>query len=155
MSKPIELSISVKVGPATITFEANEGDELLWIDEASFIQKVLDLRKYVGDPEDPGEDPRAAPLPTPSEWVGPVNNVVTYPTSSPSTPPTPTSVAADASLLDNEDRTFTEPPRRSGGSGSEVRDNAGDHSGADDFEEAEMMTGGQRVGRVAGTSFAT
>lgn len=58
----IELKIELKIGPATIMYEAPEGAELFHLDEAQFIQKVMDLMKYVGTPDAPPYSPTPSPL---------------------------------------------------------------------------------------------
>jgi len=56
----IELTIKLKMGPTTINYKAEPGSELYWTDEAEFLQKVMELMKYVGTEDDVPEDPRPA-----------------------------------------------------------------------------------------------
>jgi hypothetical protein len=53
----IDLTIKLKMGPTTINYKAPEGAQLYWTDEANFIQKVMDLMKFIGTEDDVPEDP--------------------------------------------------------------------------------------------------
>lgn len=53
----IDLTIKLKMGPTTINYKAPEGAQLYWTDEANFIQKVMDLMKFIGTEDDVPDDP--------------------------------------------------------------------------------------------------
>lgn len=57
----IDLTIKLKMGPTTINYKAPEGAQLYWTDEANFIQKVMDLMKFIGTEDDVPENPNPHP----------------------------------------------------------------------------------------------
>ena len=57
----IDLTIKLRMGPTTINYKAPEGAQLYWTDEANFIQKVMDLMKFIGTEDDVPDDPNPRP----------------------------------------------------------------------------------------------
>lgn len=129
----VTLKIDLGVGPATIKYKAPEGARLFHIDEATFINKVMELMKYIGTEEEPPEAPPEPPEPRyPSiTYSGFSSEPLLGATSSPWgwQQSTPTAEVADA----DEDDPFYDDEGFSGGG-----------------EEADVPTGGVRVGRVSG-----
>jgi hypothetical protein len=63
----VELSVELKMGAVTISYVAPSDAELFWIDESEFIQKIMDLMKYVGTADAPPPNPAPEPEP-PARW---------------------------------------------------------------------------------------
>lgn len=53
----VALKVQLKIGPATIEYEAPADAKLFHITQAEFIQMVMDLMDYVGTDEDPPDPP--------------------------------------------------------------------------------------------------
>jgi hypothetical protein len=67
MSIPIEFSIMFKAGPIKVEYEAPEGFELFHTSVADFTSMIMELLDYVGDPENPPDDPHPPIAPT-TQW---------------------------------------------------------------------------------------
>ena len=63
MSTPVTMDIKVNIGPVTVRHKTDPESHLHHIDEAEFLQKVMELMKYIGPEDEPPEDPR--PVHTP------------------------------------------------------------------------------------------
>lgn len=133
----VKVSISVELGPITIKYESGPGDELIWCDESEFTEKVLELRKYFGDPRNPGENPNPPP---PQAFS--VEEPTTWQPSS-TTPPWLQKLATEGQ--DQPQHSF----------GMETSDETFDDEDlyGDDDDTGEIPQG-KRVARVAGTQFS-
>ena len=96
----IDLTIKLKMGPTTINYKAPEGAQLYWTDEANFIQKVMDLMKFIGTEDDVPEDPNPRPQEIAYGSPGAFAPIVTY-----SEPDEIGSLAASGKTFDDDDRT--------------------------------------------------
>jgi len=127
VSEPVSVKIDVKIGPATISYKSNPGD-VLYVQDSEFISKVVELMKYVGSSED-----------RPAKGEFRVNNWVPEPVLG-----EPYRVAP---------ATYVEPEPAPPAPTPAYVEEAADPAVLYDDDTSELPAG-NRVSRVAGTSFA-